>query len=353
MPENHLREGGVLLFIQVKSGFQSKHICVPWGHEIQRQTHKILPRTLAVLLICPLNLRNQKIKSVYKKLLRNQSVSECAQNRSLAFPMFSICILSWPLCVLHVFIFSSVYGHNLMPPSSLGWWNRQQPLLANEMWVPVLQLHQGACSSSLHPLQLNRWLVDQTTQCCVQEAETQMFSSQIFKYFSYWPPAKHKWGIFIWKTVGSSWLCITWKPCVEEELCSASMDPPAAVPLSHVEKPRGYLWLPGLVAIDFWTALLSTGCFLRRENKQRPCQICMAVQWLLPAALQDAPLPPSKEEDQKICVAFAWTSRERHTSWALSPLLNTACLCLLDIGMVFSHPCWILHKCSQQAREER
>lgn len=47
-------------------------------------------------------------------------------------------------------------------------------ILANEMWVPLLQLHQGASSSALHPLRLNCCLVDQTTQHCVQEAETQM-----------------------------------------------------------------------------------------------------------------------------------------------------------------------------------
>lgn len=97
------------------------------------------------------------------------------------------------------------------------------------------------------------------------------------------------------------------------------------------KEPGSCFWLPELVAIDFWTALLGTGCFLRRETKQAPCQICMALQRPLAAAaaLQDAPLPPSKEGAQKICMTFAWTSRERRTSRALSLPLNTACLSLL------------------------
>lgn len=181
-------------------------------------------------LSAPQLLSNQKIESVYKKLLRNQSVVSMLKTGRQLFQTFSICILSWLLYVLCVFIFPSVYGYNLMPPSSLGWWNGQQPLLANEMCFPVLQLHRGAISSSLRSLWLNYCLVGQTTQRYVQEAETQVLSLWIFMCFSYQPPAKHKWGVFVWKTVGSSRLCITRKPCMEEELCSAGVDPSAAIP---------------------------------------------------------------------------------------------------------------------------
>lgn len=188
-------------------------------------------------LSAPQLLSDWKIKSVYEKLLRNQSVVSVLKTGHQLFQTFSICILSWLLHVLYVFIFPSMYGYNLMPPSPLGWWNGQ--LLGNEMWVPVLQLHQGASYSSLCSLWLNCCLVGQTTQRQVQETETQVLSLQIFEYFSYRPPAKHKRGIFVWKTVGSSWLCITWKPCLEEKLCSAGVDPPAAV--LHITAGRLYL----------------------------------------------------------------------------------------------------------------
>lgn len=105
-------------------------------------------------LSAPQLLSNQKIESVYKKLLRNQSRVGMLKTGRQLFRIFSICILSWLLYVLCVFIFPSVYGYNLMPPSSLGWWNGQQRLLANEMCFPVLQLHQGAISSSFLTLPL-------------------------------------------------------------------------------------------------------------------------------------------------------------------------------------------------------
>lgn len=105
------------------------------------------------------------------------------------------------------------------------------------MWISQLQPHQCTRSSSLPCF----WLC-----CCfagrlhspVLKKERLSLQS-----FSYWLPPMHKLGIFTWKTVGSSLLCITWKSysflCMLcfTEMCSAHyghgnphpMPPPASL----------------------------------------------------------------------------------------------------------------------------
>lgn len=105
------------------------------------------------------------------------------------------------------------------------------------MWISQLQPHQCTRSSSLPCF----WL-----WCCfagrlhspVLKKERLSLQS-----FSYWLPPMHKLGIFTWKTVGSSLLCITWKSysflCMLcfTEICSAHyghgnphpMPPPASL----------------------------------------------------------------------------------------------------------------------------
>lgn len=87
----------------------------------------------------------------------------------------------------------------------------------------------------------------------------------------------------------------------------------------------------------------------------------MAEQRPLPAsaaAPQGTPPPPSKEGAQKICVVFAWTSRARHASRALSPM-NMAWPCFLEKAKSlqwsqqqqnagceeWAGSCWILARC--------
>lgn len=186
---------------------------------------------------------------------------------------------------------------------------------------------------SLRSLWLNYCLVGQTTQRYVQEAETQVFSLWIFMCFSYRPPAKHTWGVFVWKTVGSSRLCITWKPCMEDELCSASVDPPAAVPCIMA----GSLYLATQFGIhrflDCSTSHGAWGASPQGKPNTPPARFAWQCSsfYLAAAALQDVPPPPSKEGAQKNCVAtkFTWTSRERCAFWALS-MPNTACPRLLE-----------------------
>lgn len=162
-------------------------------------------------LPAPQLLSSQKVKFVYKKLLRNWSVVSVLATDHQLFQTFRHLYLKLtPVCFMFS-LFPLCMDAIECPTSSLGWQNGQQPLLANEMWVPVLHLHQGASSSSLHSLWLNCCLVGQTTQCYVQEGETQVISLQTAKYFPYPPPAKCKWRAFLWKTEGMSLLCITWK----------------------------------------------------------------------------------------------------------------------------------------------
>lgn len=163
----------------------------------------------------PQLLSDQKIKSVYEKLLRNQSVVSMLKTGHQLFQTFSICILNWLLRVLHVFTFPFMYEYKVMPPSSPGWWNGQQPLMANEMWAPVT-LAPSSWQFFLLTLPLNCCLAGQTTIFKKQKLKCSLYETLSTFHTNHQQNTN---GECLCLKLGSLLWCITWKPCVEEELC--------------------------------------------------------------------------------------------------------------------------------------
>lgn len=128
--------------------------------------------------------------------------------------IFSIWILHWLLCVSH---FASFH-------LSLSVWMQLNSLLVPRMekWSATtfgkLNVGPSASAPSVHPFLLSTLLLT------VLLPSGRLHSAVLF---SYWLPAMHKLGVFTWKTVGSSLLCITWKSysclCILcfTEMCSA------------------------------------------------------------------------------------------------------------------------------------